>query len=156
MAKNEIAEITPDSSFEELALFAQKNAAQVLSTSFLEDDDYTYLEDKSQLVDAEFIITKVSFGESDNFNSSYAKVWVITRKTNSRVKFIDFGLGIREQVRQLDRPGVTWILDDPKNGIMVHCRNGLVRSEYPANDLRPAGVTYYLDTSGGQLPAGTL
>lgn len=157
MAKNnnEVAEISPDSSFEELAFFAAKNQAQVLSTAFLDDDDYTFLEDKTQLVNAEFIITKVQFGDSANFGE-FAKVWVITKNTNSRVKFIDFSTGVKNQLLTFDRPDITWIQDDPKRGVLVHCRNGLVKSEYPANDVRPAGTTFYLDTTGGNLPAGTL
>jgi hypothetical protein len=141
--------------FDEVAQAAREMVAagaQVLDTADLADG-FTLLKDKNQLVGSEFFIVSRKIRYSDSFGgSSYSVIRIVTRATDSRVVITDGSTGIHAQ------------LGDLGENVVVYCKNGLVRSDYPASEDydpesgtgRPAGTTYYLDTSGGRLPAGTL
>lgn len=143
MLARKIPDVQRLETFEEVARSLVESGAALVDTADLADG-YTLLKDKDQLVGSEFIITGHHVKISEEFSAEYSIIRLITKATNSRVVITDGSTGIHQQ-----------LLDVPED-TFVYCRNGLLRSDYPANDTRPAGTTYYLDTSGGRLPAGTL
>lgn len=142
---------THETCFQALTPAQRWEITHVVNTEDL-DGGYTLLRDKDQLVGSEFIITSHTERFSEQFGSTYSVIRLITKATNSRVVITDGSTGIHFQ------------LSDLPDDAFVYCKNGLVRSDYPASEDydpeartgRPAGTTYYLDTSGGRLPAGTL
>lgn len=146
-----IIDVSKLETFDAVARELAEKGANVLDTADLADG-YTLLKNKDQLVGSEFIITDHKIRESATYGSTYSVIRLITKATNSRVVITDGSTGIHMQ-----------LMDLPE-GAYVYCRNGLNRSDYDATaDYdpetgmgRPAGTTFYLDTSGGKLPVGTL
>lgn len=145
-------------SFANLMDSVQSDATITVRTSdeFDPDDGFLFVEDKNQLVGSQFVIVKARYFESEEYGLG-VQVKVVTNKDN-RVKFVDFGTGIRDQLKDAVTEDGEW----PDRQVIL-VPNGLVASTYgPKKNketgevIRPGGTTFYLDTSGGRLPAGTL
>lgn len=158
-----------DMSYEELLAASVKGDVNVRTADEFDPDDgfiFVDREHKAQLCGSQFFIVDAKFFPSDDYVLG-VRVKVITSKGN-RVKFVDFSTsGVMNQLTEafpVDQrkanPNDPTMWEWPDRQV-VAVPNGLVRSEYGPKKLedgtiRPGGVTYYLDTSGGQLPAGTL
>lgn len=142
--------------FANLQKMAAAGDIDVLDSSALDDQDgflFMSPDRKADLVGSPFFIVKAAEGQSKRFDSNFVTVWIVTERGN-RLKFVDFGAGVKQQVLPL----IDNETHESRPGIAVFCQNGLSESKYDADPEtgRPGGVTYYLDTSGGLLPAGRL
>lgn len=140
-------------------LFANQGDLNVRTADeFDADDGFLFVdkEAKQQLVGSQFIIVKAQYFESEDYGLGVT-VYAVTNKDN-RIKFVDFGTGVRDQLKDAVNEDGSW-----PEGQIILVPNGIVPSIYgPKMDketgkqIRPGGTTWYLDTSGGRLPAGTL
>lgn len=146
--------------FESIQAFAQSGEIDVMSASALADQDgfiFMASERKHDLVGSKFYIVRAEGGFSKNYGE-FVTLWIVTELGN-KLKFVDFSTGVKRQIQDLL---VTTEDGNPYGsspaGIAVFCENGLSESTYDADPEtgRPGGTTYYLDTSGGALPAGQL
>lgn len=141
--------------FADIQKMAQNGDIDVLDASALADQDgfvFMPAERKSDLEGSAFYIVKAAMGFSKSYGE-FATLWIITEKGNA-LKFVDFSTGVKDQIAPL----IDNTTNESRPGIAVFAANGLRGSTYDADPEtgRPGGTTYYLDTSGGNLPVGKL
>lgn len=142
-------------SFSDIQEMAKRGDIDVLDASALADQDgflYMPSERKADLCGSPFYIVKATEGFSKSYGE-FVTLWILTEKGNA-LKFVDFSTGVKDQVMVL----IDHETHESRPGIAVFARDGLRASTYDADPEtgRPGGTTYYLDTSGGNLPAGQL
>jgi hypothetical protein len=139
-------------SWDEALKYLALNGVDVLDserTAELLDDGFTFLQDKSKLVNVPFVILECKFGMSSNYQrkdeetgnllpTPYAKVWVMTQ-TQRRYKFVDMSSGIAEQLNNAKRA----LGRDPKGLIIA---GGLNPSHYEieTDEGTKKATTFYL------------
>jgi hypothetical protein len=147
-----VIDVTRLATYDEVARELVESGANLVNAGDLADG-FSILKNKDQLVGSEFIIISWDFRMSPQFGTEFAIIRLVTKATNSKVIITDGGAGIYGELVKL-----------PDHINAVYCPTGLRRSDYEASPDydpetgagRPAGTTYWLDTSGGKLPAGTL
>lgn len=108
------------------------DASTVIGTGF----DVLDRDDKAQLIGEPFVIIEMQFNPSAEFGGEFVSFAAVTEH-NRRVIVNDGSTGICLQLRN-------WFDETGRNGGLL-VKGGLRKSDYPANDVRPAGTTYYLN-----------
>jgi len=147
-----IIDVTHLATYDEIARELVDSGASLVNAADVADG-FTVLKNKDQLVGSEMLIIGWDIRISPQYGTEFAIIRIITKATNSKVIITDGGAGIYGELVKL-----------PEHVNAVYCPTGLRRSDYDATPDydpetgagRPAGTTYWLDTSGGKLPAGTL
>jgi hypothetical protein len=124
-------------SFDEAFTLAQETFGGVIDASDEIGSGFDLLDTdaKDSLTGVPFVILEMAFHHSDQYAQEFVSVVAVTEH-NRRVIFNDGSTGIYAQLHAVyERTGRT-------GGILV--KGGLRRSDYPANEERPAGTTYYL------------
>jgi len=125
-------------SFDEAMKAAQKEYGEIVdaSTAIGTGFDLMDTEGKDQLVGVPFIVLEMRFNWSEAYNQEFVSFLAVT-EDGRRFIVNDGSTGVYRQLRtfydEWKRPG----------GLLV--KGGLRRSDYPANDERPAGTTFYLN-----------
>lgn len=125
------------------ALELARSQGDVLLASQIGDGDgYNIVLDKSRLVGTFMVVVNVEFANSKNYGE-FVTLRFVT-KGGYKGKIVDFGTGIRRQIKDLGERV-------PNLGGLV-LEKGLTASSYDAHTNEagvqvPAGTTYYLDTA---------
>jgi len=129
---------------EAIALVEQTLGSEIVDAADEIGNGFTVLrkDQKHLLIDVPFLIMTIDFQDGDfvdeetGITGSFLTLMLITEDGRKYI-LNDGGTGIFRQVED-------WANTSGKAGGML-VRNGLRESKYEANDVRPAGVTYYLN-----------
>lgn len=133
-----------------LESFDPKNIAAFLTDLGLSPEEVAYRSseftavDKNDLTGVPLFFIEWEHKPSVQYGGLYALVFGIRLDTNEKIVFADGGVGISQQLMEVtaDREKRGYDTTGQTHGL--HVQNGLRRSDYEANDVRPAGTTYYL------------
>lgn len=105
-----------------------------------EGDPYP-IADKNDLIDIPLFFVQWNFGYSTNYQADYVSAKAIRMDTGEKVTIFDSGTGIYRQFDNITNYRIKQGHAAVRQGLKV---KGLRKSEYPANDERPGGTTFYL------------
>lgn len=105
-------------------------------------DPYPIVEDKTELVDVPLFLVQWDFGFSQRFQADYVSAKAIRLDTGEKCTIFDSGTGIYAQLDKVTNYRMRQGHAAVRQGLSIG--KGLQKSEYPANDQRPAGTTFYL------------